>query len=221
MSIEKLSDNSKVYAEKAPFTQILNDVISHIKDNDAFRMYCFLIAKSRDWVVVKEWTSKNCNVGDRKAKQCWSYLERCKLIEYVSIRDDQGKFIKHDMKVLIGSQFQKDEPFLKPTKPIGADSAPLDIHWCNNPPSGESTRVGFAPLLNKDLNQTKKELLQNKEKSFCNAKMLKAENNKRHEFAGSMNQMANEQKNIAVNDDFKKAPMPDNIKSLLGIRKKE
>jgi len=88
MSIEKLSDLSKVYGEQAPFTQILNDVIEFIKDNDAYRMYSFLISKSRDWVTVKEWTAQKCGVGERKAKQCWAYLERCGLIEYVAVRNE-------------------------------------------------------------------------------------------------------------------------------------
>jgi hypothetical protein len=39
------------------------------------------------------------------------------------VRDDKGKFIKHDIRVLNGTRFNPDEPFHKPT---GAVSAPLD-----------------------------------------------------------------------------------------------
>lgn len=175
MSIEKLSDLSVIRVEKTPYTQICNQVIDNVKDNDAFRLYVYLSSKSREWVVVKEWTAQKCLTGERKAKQCWSYLERCGLIEYVRVRDSTGKFNKHDMRVLNGSRFNPDEPFLKST---GADSAPVAIHWCNNPPSGETTRVGFAPLLKKDI--TNKDFKQKKEKSFS---PLKLENEKKHEWA--------------------------------------
>ena len=168
MSIEKLSDLSKVYVEKSPYTQVFNSVIEGIKDNDAFRLYVYLSSKSREWSVVKEWTAKQCLAGERKAKQCWAYLERCGLLEYVHLRNENGKFEKHDMRILNGSKFNPEEPFLKPT---GAETAPLvelstetSHHRCNNPPSGETTRVVFAPLPKKDL--TNKDL--NKEnKSFC------------------------------------------------------
>ncbi len=178
MSIEKLSDLSKVYVEKVPYTQIFNTIIEGIKDNDAFRLYCYLSAKSRDWTVIKEWTAKQCNVGERKAKQCWSYLERCSLLEYIQIRNDIGKFIKHDMRILNGSKFNPNEPFMRAT---GAETAPVDSypqsHWCNYPPSGETTRVGFAPLLNKDL--TNKDFVKNKHKSFCRSDEQKKANEKK------------------------------------------
>ena len=180
MSVEKLSDLSKVYVEKVPYTQIFNTIIDDIKDNDAFRLYTYLASKSRDWTVVKEWSAKQCGVGERKAKQCWSYLERCGLLEYVQIRNEIGKFTKHDMRVLNGSKFNPNEPFMKAS---GAVSAPVESypqsHRCNNPPSGESTRVGFAPLLNKDL--TNKDF--DTKKSFCDRSSQKAQNEKKHSWA--------------------------------------
>lgn len=171
MSIEKLCDSSRIHVESNPYTQILNTIIQHITDNDAFRLYVYLISKTREWNVVKEWTAKQCNVSERKAKQCWSYLERCGLLEYMPVRNKEGKFIKHDVRILNGTRFNKDEPFIKPT---GAESAPVvelstenDTHRCNNALSGETTRVGFAPLLKKDITKEGLKALRNKEKSFC------------------------------------------------------
>lgn len=151
MSVEKLTDASKTTLEKNPFAQISNKVIIHIKDNDAFRLYSYLASKTREWKVIKEWTAEECGIGKRKAKQCWAYLERCGLIEYLTLRNAKGKFINHDIKVLNGAKFKKNEPFLH--EPTGAVSAPLDIHRCNYPPGGESTRVDIAPLLKKDIKQ--------------------------------------------------------------------
>ncbi len=154
MSTEKVTDASKIYLEEHPYTQIFNDVIEYIKDGDAFRMYCYLASKSRDWNVAKGWTAKHCGIGKRKAKQCWSYLERCGLLEYIWNRDENGKFTHHDIRILNGSKFNKHEPFLKA---IGAETAPVEKlstetphRRCNNPPSGETARMDFAPQLNKD-----------------------------------------------------------------------
>jgi len=115
------------------------------------------------------------------------------------------------MRVLIGTKFLKDEPFLKETTSTGAESAPVAIHRCKNPPSGETTRVDFAPLLNKDVTKEGKELLPNKDKSFCSN-----ENAKKHDFAPMMNEAAS----IAKNEVSKKAPMPDSLRGIIdGIKR--
>lgn len=161
MSVEKLSDISKVLVEQLPFTQIPNNVIKHIKDNDAFRLYCYLISKSRDWHVVKEYAAKECGIGEKKARQCWSYFARCGLIEYRVEKDEKGKIIKHDMVVLIGLKFDESVPFKPVDKPTEAKTASVaKTHRGKNPPSGQPTRVDFAPLLNKNITNKEKETKQ-------------------------------------------------------------
>jgi hypothetical protein len=157
MSIEKLSDVSQVLVEQYPFTQIPNNVILSIKDNDAFRLYVYLLSKSRDWRVVKEYAAKECGIGEKKARECWSYFARCGLIEYRTEKDGKGKIIKHDMVVLIGLKFNKDEPFKPVDKSTGAKTASVaKTHIGKNPLSGQSTRVDFAPLLNKEITNKEK-----------------------------------------------------------------
>ncbi len=227
MSTEKLTDASKIYLEEHPYTGIFNNVILQIKDNDAFRMYCYLASKSRDWNIVKNWTAKQCGIGERKAKQCWSYLERCGLMQYIRKRDENGKFTHHDIQILNGSQFNPDEPFLKAS---GAETAPVEKlstemghHRCKNPPSGETTRVDFAPLLNKEI--TNKDFETKKRKSFCATAQKKpkshwrAENERKHAFAEakditavSKKQMEQEAKHIEESNAFKRSPMPDNLR---------
>jgi hypothetical protein len=161
MSVEKLSDVSKVLVEQYPFTQITNNVIQHIKDNDAFRLYAYLISKSRNWTVVKEYAAKECGIGEKKARECWSYFARCGLIEYRTEKDEKGRIIKHDLIVLIGLKFDKDVPFKPVDKSTRAKNAPVvKVHIGKNPLSGQSTRVDFAPLLNKDLTNKEKETKQ-------------------------------------------------------------
>jgi len=224
MTIEKLNNDSKIHRENSPYAQILNSITINIKDNDAYRLYCYLYSKSSTWNVAKEWTSKQCNVGERKAKQCWSYLERCGLIEYIVVRDGKGKIIKHDVRVLNGTKFNPNESFVKEKIPIGAEIAPVDVsvdkygrnynknnenvhhtHRCKNPPGGETTRVDIAPLLNKDL--TNKDFERNKEKSF-----YKESNEKKHDFANSMDQIARESNHIEEHEIIKQTPLSDETK---------
>lgn len=161
MSVEKLSDISKVLVEQYPFTQIPNNVIQGIKDNDAFRLYAYLLSKTRDWVVVKTYAAKECGIGEKKAKACWSYFARCGLIDYRVEKDEKGRIIKHDMIVLVGLKFDENVPFKSVDKSTGAKSAPLEkVHRGRNPPSGQPTRVDFAPLLNKDITNKEKETKQ-------------------------------------------------------------
>jgi hypothetical protein len=161
MSVEKLSDKSRSFREPVGFAQIINSVIEHIKDNDAFRIYSYLCSKDQNWTVIKEWTAKQCGIGEKKARQCWSYLARCKLIEYIETRDEQGKIRKHDIKVLAGYDFKKDEPFININQcgeSTQAKTASVDKnHRGKKLLSGESTRVDFAPLLNKDIKNKNKQ----------------------------------------------------------------
>lgn len=182
MSVEKLVDHYRLEKEELPHTQILNTLINDIKDNDAYRMYCLLQSKTKDWKVNKEWTRKKCLVAETKSKKCWGYLERCGLIEYISRRSESGQFIGHTMRVLNGTRFNKDEPFenqktknKSKNKSTGDEIAPVDeidnSHWCNNPPSGKTTRVVSARLLNKDC--TKQTTNKNKERYKATVNLYK------------------------------------------------
>lgn len=210
MSVKKLTNESKVIIEKSPYAQILNSIIVNIKDNDAFRLYCYLYSKSENWNVAKEWTAKKCKVAQKKSKKCWSYLERCGLIKYVIYKNEKGKIKKYDVEVLNGLKFDPNEPFLNENKPSGAKTTPLVkvIHtqWGKYPPTGQSTPLDFAPLLNKDL--TNKDFERKKEKSFC-------ENSKKHEFANSMNQMASEKKYIEEHKKLEEIETTPEVKMLI------
>jgi hypothetical protein len=172
MSVEKLSDASRIQREESPYAQILNTIIEHIKDNDAYRIYCYLYSKTTDWNVRKAYTSEMCGVAVSKAKKCWSYLNRCGLLEYIPITDDKGRFEKHDVRVLNGTRFKPDEPFLasKDEDQDHSESSGRKIHPVDKPVDWETTRLEIDPLLKKD--STKEGLEQKREsapsrKSYC------------------------------------------------------
>ena len=111
MSVQKLAGSARLKIEKAPYTMILTDVIQGIKDNDALRLYLCLADKPQNWNVVKSYAEREAGIGQRKAKQCWSYLNRCGLIKYLSHKDDKGKIMRCEMMILNGSEFNAEEPF--------------------------------------------------------------------------------------------------------------
>lgn len=113
MSVEKLSNGSKVIHEKKPFTQILNHVIHNIKDGDSFMVWCYLESKSEDWKVVKQNIKNIYGFGDKKIKKIFSYLHRANLIKYVQSRCANGDFAQVDIHVLSGFEFDKTQPYIE------------------------------------------------------------------------------------------------------------
>lgn len=118
MSVEKLSDSSRVNHEKPPFVQIPNKVVEHIKDNDSFRVWAYLLSKSGDWKVIKTHLKNKFNFGNKKMKSIFSYLARANLIEYVQTKSKDGTFSKMDIHVLSGLNFDIKQEF-KSTLPVG------------------------------------------------------------------------------------------------------
>lgn len=156
MSVEKLSDCSKTVLQKNPFTQICNNVIIHIKDNDAFRVYAYLQSKSQEWKVIKENVKTLCKVGWRKLEYIFSYLCRSKLIRYAQIMDENGKFLRTDIQVLNGLDFDIDEPFEKEkskseSKPDQETQLSTESHHAPALSAGARNRGrGNGRLLNKE-----------------------------------------------------------------------
>lgn len=165
MSIEKLTDSSKTIVEENPYVQILNEVTEFIKNNDAFRIWAFLLSKSRDWEVIKIYASKICGVGERKSEYVWSYLQRCGLMEYIKITDEKtGQYVRTDIKILNGTKFNKDIPFLNPNpKSTPAKAAALGKSTPAGTAAAETAAADMTPLLKKDIQN--KDLNKNKDKS--------------------------------------------------------
>lgn len=176
MSIEKLCDSTSTEIENTPYTQICNTVLNHIKDNDSFRIWAFLSSKTRTWKVIKKYVNEVAMVSEDKAKKCWSYLNRCNLIEYKKIRDSRGKILETKIRVLNGTKFDENEPFIskKPIKEgvesIGGDFHPVEEPKSSPPQVGKPTRVDNHTCGNSGT--TKERDIQNKDftkerKSFC------------------------------------------------------
>lgn len=153
MSIEKLNDQSRIRLQSKPFTQICNEVILGIKDNDAFRVYCYLSSKSENWKVIKQNIKNVIGVGDRKLKQIFSYLRRANLIRYAQIFD-KNKYSGVDVIVLSGLDFDSNEPFISNKEHV--DSKDAQIHAGSIPARAESSTCGNDELLNKETTKQRK-----------------------------------------------------------------
>lgn len=234
MSVEKLNSKSQSKIENNPFTQVSNLVINNIKDNDAFRIWVFLLSKSMDWMIIKEWTAKTCKVGKRKAIKIWSYLQRSNLLETICIKDEKGKIIKWDLHVLSGTKFDINVPFFdaqskqsklqkEVKKSTGAHIAPLDelavdksAKSAKNEHKNCTKTTGAKIHTVENVPTTKERLItKQKQKSFWGKK-----NAEKHSFAESMNQMACEARNIKEHEarkatEIEITPMPQELRKII------
>jgi len=218
MSIEKL-DFQKVTKENLPYTLILTKVIQNIKHKDALAIWVYLSSLPPDWKINKEHLKLHFHVGDRTLQAIFSYLNRSNLITYKRERFEDGTLGIVIVHVLCGDEFKFDEPYVLTT--------PQKTHVVVDLTTPQkTTRVanhtsGSEALQKKQDNKRKRTAFTNKTKSSY-------ENAKKHAFAESMDQMATESKHIKEHEarkaiekgNDKRTGMPQEIKSLLGIKPK-
>jgi len=144
-SYENIHPDSKTIPEGTGFTQINNNVINNIKDGDAFLVWCYLYSKTSNWKTIKENIKNVYGYGDIKLRKIFSYLNRCKLIEYVQPKNKDGTFQPSKIRILNGLKFDKNEPFCT-TPPVGQETAPA-----------VNRTDGFEGLRNKENTKERKE----------------------------------------------------------------
>lgn len=204
MSVEKLYSNenfNKVTQENKPFTQLLNIVIQNIKDPLSGYIWVYLSTLPPDWAVNKEQIKNKFRLGNATLKRIFSYLQRANLIQYHRERFKSGKLGDVAIHVLCGFNFNINEPYILTT---GSKNDPMVLTTgsISHPVADQTSGSG---LLQRRYRNTNKQKDKNKIKSFY-------ENEKKHPFANSMNQMASETSHIKENEKNKRAPMPDNLK---------
>lgn len=206
MSIEKLDQVTKITRENIPYTLLATHVIQNILDPIAGFIWVYLSSLPADWKVIKQNIKLKYSLGDDKIKDIFSYLKRCGLIEYKRERSADGKLGEVIIHVLCGTRFNKKEPYIKTT---GVKTTPVDKTTGVKATRVENHSSGFRGLQKKhNTNAFKKT---KKTKSFLDKK---TQNEKRHSFADSMDQMATEAKHIRLHEQQKRSPMPDELKRI-------
>lgn len=211
MAIEKL-DFETIVREKIGYTIILTEIIQHIKDANAYMVWSYLYSHSANWKIIKNELKTKFKLGNTKLKRIFSYLNRCGLISY--FQQNTGKFSDFSIHILCGNKFNKDEPFLVKNSG-GSISEPTENSGGSISERTGNRSTGSGPLL-KEINNKKKKVNENKDKSFCDSKNFRMQNKKRHRWAD----MKNEASAIEKNATYKRAAMPDSLKNLIvGLKK--
>ena len=107
MAVVKFCDNSKVLAENLGFIQVSNKIVEHIKDNDAFRVYCFLLSRKNEWRFNKAEIRRSCGIGEARLKKAIAILKSHNLIKDGQNRSISGRFINKEIEILDCSNFIK------------------------------------------------------------------------------------------------------------------
>ncbi len=127
MSIEKF--NPIISNEAIPYTQINTYVIQNISDMEAGFVWVYLLSKPENWSVIKTHVKNHFGIGAQKIKKIFSYLAKHGLIQYVRTRSPQGQLLTSEIRVLNGSQFNKD----------GGSTTGTEIHPVENHTPGKHT----------------------------------------------------------------------------------
>jgi hypothetical protein len=105
MSVEKMNFE-KVIKENIPFTMVHTKVIQQITAHYlASAIWTYLLSLPPNWNVNKEHLKNMFKIGTGKLKEVMSFLKKCRLIEYVQERGQDGVLGKMAIRVLAGYDF--------------------------------------------------------------------------------------------------------------------
>jgi hypothetical protein len=145
MSVEKI-----ITYEEIPYFQLYTNVVQNINNMQAGWVWVYLMSKPRDWDVIKAHLKNKFKIGNDKLKKIFAYLHKHRLIEYISHKDEKGKFIRHETKVLNGSKFLTDEQVNElSTQHV---SSGVEIHPVDN------QSIGSGPLHIKESTNERKSI---------------------------------------------------------------
>lgn len=110
MSVEKFNEGFGT-SESVPFTIVANIVVQNLIDPPALSIWIYLQSLPGDWKIHKTHLRRHFGFGEKKLEKALSLLVKCRLLEYVRIRSDDGSFTKGFWRALNGSQFIHPDSF--------------------------------------------------------------------------------------------------------------
>jgi hypothetical protein len=172
MSVEKL-DTVKLIKEKIPFTIHSNYVLQNIRDPLPLAIWCYLTSLPDDWEVHRNQLMDHFNIGRDKLGAALKFLNDNKLIEYIQVKLEDGKFSISHIVVKNGKDFEVIHR---------NETALLKNRTTDFPDNGETAPTNTIKNTN---------TIKDKNKSFCASpekQKIKSENQKRenerkHSFA--------------------------------------
>lgn len=199
MSVEKFI----VTKEDSGYTITPNHVIHFLQKHlEILGLWVSLSSLPPNWEFHKTKMMSDFGLGRDKLRKYLNFLEKCNLIEQQQLRNPDGSFGDIVLHIKSGRDF-------KPvTENQSTDNSPL-----TDLPATANRLLVTAPYKRKKIKETSKE---NKQKSFLDKK---TENAKKHPFAESMDQMANEERHIKEHEHRKneerRGGMPDHIREAI------
>jgi hypothetical protein len=198
MSVEKFI----VTKEDSGYTTLPNSVLQHLFNLEALGLWCYFQSKPPQWNFHKDEIRSIFGVGINKLDSLLIILKKHNLVEITQDRSQKGCFATWHLHVKNGTEF-----------------VPFNENHRTDKMHRSMKTVGTVNSTYKRKNTKKKDFKENKEKSFLDKKSH--DNSKRHSFADSMDQMANEAKHTKKSNELKEAPIDPKVRAMLkGIIKR-
>lgn len=133
---------TELFAKKAPYSSLSNDVVASIRNPDALAIWVYLQTRSGDWKVIGSYLQTHFNIGRDRYRKAMADLNTIGLISHELQRDpENGQVMGKRIIVHYEPNVQVSAP------PVPKPPKVQVSHHSADPHSGETT-----PYLIKDLN---------------------------------------------------------------------
>lgn len=198
-------DKFRLTKDDSDYTTFPNSLLQGLNNAEALGLYVYLSSLPPTWEFYKEQIQKHFKIGRDKLEKSLKILSSCKLIEIFQERNLKGHFHNWRLHVCNPRSFQPLTDFQGTDQTsVNATSAPFtDLPLTVNQSLDNSSYKRNINKTNKNIKNTKSSL---DKKSV--------DNSKRHSFANSMDQMANEKKHIQEHEKRKQQEIGDNKRTM-------
>lgn len=85
---------TELYAKKAPYSSVSNDVVAMIVNPDALAIWIYLQTRSSDWKVIASYLQERFSIGRDRYWKAMSCLKELGLLSYETLREEgTGKML--------------------------------------------------------------------------------------------------------------------------------
>jgi hypothetical protein len=132
---------TELFAKKAPYSSLSNDVVASIRNPDALAIWVYLQTRSGDWKVIGSYLQTHFDIGRDRYRKAMADLTALSLISHELQRDPENG------QVLGKRIIVHYEPNIQVSAPSEPEDSPnIQVsHYSADPHSGET-----APYLIKD-----------------------------------------------------------------------
>lgn len=131
---------TELYAKKAPYSSLSNDVVASIRNPDALAIWVYLQTRSGDWKVIASYLQTHFSIGRDRYRKAMSDLAALGLISHELQRDPENGQVM-GKRIIVHY-----EPNIQISAPSAPETPKVQVsHHSADPHSGKTT-----PYLIKD-----------------------------------------------------------------------